>query len=151
MATDQHSTSRRAVIRALAAAPIIATASVVEAAATGGALTNRSSRMNMQAKIFDIWPNTRWQAAVETHRRLRAEWAAHPYGRTRPDSLDYDRLQEEEGVIAEQASRAFKTMLKAAAPDYPAFLEKLELFDEEFGDFLDGELTYLVNDARRLA
>ena len=107
--------------------------------------------MNMQATIFDISPNTRWRAAVETHRRLRAEWAAHPYGRTCPDAPDYDRLQEEEGAIAAQASRAFKTMLKTAAPDYPAFVEKLELFDEGFGDFLDGELTYLVNDARRLA
>ena len=51
MVTDLHSTSRRSVIGALAAAPIRATASVVEAAATGGALTDWNSGMNMRARI----------------------------------------------------------------------------------------------------
>lgn len=134
MATDQHSISRRVVIGALAAAPTIATASVVEAAV-----------------IIGNPPSRRWKGAVEKYRRLRAEWAAHPYGRTRPNSSDYRRLEQEEGVIARRVARAIRTMLRTAAPDNAAFAEKLELFDEELGDVLDGELTYLVNDARRLA
>jgi hypothetical protein len=105
MAIDEHSISRRVVIGALAAAPIIATASVVEAAATGGALTDRSSEMNMQATIFDISPATRWTQALAAYRGLYAEWVAHPYGKTAPGSPDYDKLEAEEGVIADRRRR----------------------------------------------
>lgn len=133
MATDQHSISRRVVIGALAAASTLTTASVVEAAAPIG-----------------ISPRARWAAVVERHRRLRAEWAAHPYGRTHPASPDYQRLEAEEGVMADRSLCAFKAVLRTAPPDFAAFVEKLELFDEEYGDELDGKLSYLVNDARRL-
>jgi hypothetical protein len=98
----------------------------------------------------EISPGARWKAVVERHRRLRAEWAAHPYGRTHPNSPDYERLEEEEGVIAERSSRAFKAVLRTAPPDLAAFVEKLELFAEELGEDLDGMFTCLVNDARRL-
>ena len=97
MAADEHSISRRVVIGALAAAPAVTIASVVEAAATRGALTDGSSAMNMEAQVVDISPAVRWKAVIEEYRRLRSEWAAHPYGRTHPQAPDYDRLQERKG------------------------------------------------------
>lgn len=151
MATDQHSTSRRAVIKALAAAPIIATASVVEAAAIGGALTDGSSAMNVEAKVFDISPPVRWNAVIQEYRRLYLEWAAHPYGRTQPDAPDYDRLQEEEAIIADRAHRALDVVLSTAVPNFEAFIEKLEIFEREFEHETDGRMSHLVSDARRLA
>ena len=129
MAIDQHSTSRRAVIGALAAAPIVAAAGVVEAAAQGGAFMHRSSIMNMPAEIFDISPVARWERALTTYRRLKAEWAAHPYGRTVPGSPDYERLEAEEGAIAERASQALRAVLRTAVPDHAALVEKMEVFE----------------------
>ena len=150
MATDQHSTSRRAIIKALAAAPILATASVVEAAATGGALTDRSSGMNSQAKIFDISPAARWERALTAYQRLRAEWLAHPYGRTPPDSPDYDRLEAEEGVLSHRTHRALDVVFRTAVPNYGSFLDKMEIFASEFEYATDGQFSHLLYDARRL-
>ena len=66
MAIDQHSTSRGAVIGALAAAPVCTTAGIVKAAMTGGFPLNAGP---------DSSP---WDLALATYRRLQAEWAAHP-------------------------------------------------------------------------
>lgn len=142
MAADQHSTSRRAVIAALAAAPIPAATSVVEV--TGRA----SSALGKSTIPPDPDP---WEVALTAYRQLAAQWAAHPYGRTSPVSPDYERLEAEEEVIAERASQALRVVLRTAAPDHAALVEKMEVFEREFGPDLDGHFAHLVNDARRLS
>jgi hypothetical protein len=152
MATDPHSTSRRSVIAALAAAPILTTAGVVEAATTGGASTGRNRTMDMQASIFDISPRARWERALATYRRHNAEWAAHPYGRTLPSSPDYERLEAEEATIADRVAEARDRVLRTAVPDHAALVEKLELAAQDFGDDIADEYFFhLIADARRLS
>ncbi len=146
MAAQQHSTSRRAVIGALAAAPVFAaaapvfaTAGIVKAAVAGGSPLNAGPDTNP------------WDLALATYRRLQAEWAAHPYGRTAPGSPDYERLEAEEGVIADRASQALGVVLRTAVPDHAALVEKMEVFEREFGPDLDGHFAHLLADARRLS
>lgn len=134
MATDQLSTSRRAVIKALAAAPIIATAKVVEAAAIGS----------------DIAPAIGWDHALAAYRGAQAEWVAHPYARTLPTSPDYRRLQAEEEGIADRAIEALHLVLRTPVPDHAAFVEKMDVYGREFEDMSDGYFAHLIADARRL-
>ena len=135
MATDQHSTSRRAVIAALAAAPLLTAAGGLDAAA-------RPGPFNISA--------ARWERVLANYRRLDAEWMAHPYASTKPSVSGYERLRVEQEVLGRRAWRALRLALRTAAPDHAAFVEKLEVVDREFGDFMDGQFLHLVHDARRL-
>lgn len=144
MATDKHSISRRAVIGALAAAPTFTITGAVEAATTG--------RASVDAGKYTIPPDpNQWEMVLTAYRRLAAEWAAHPYASTSPASPDYERLEAEEGVIAEDASQALRVVLRTAAPDPAAFVEKMEVFERAFGEDRDGDFAHLLADARRLS
>lgn len=107
--------------------------------------------MNMQARIFDISPRARWERELATYRRHYTEWEAHPYGRTSPGSPDYERLEAEEGAIADRVAEARDRVMRTAAPDYAAFVEKMELYERDFGDITDGYFAHLIADARRLS
>ena len=142
MATDQHSTSRRAVIGALAAAPIFTAAGINEATARAGPLMYESGILHL--------PAARWRRALANYRRLDAEWMAHPYASTKPSAPGYERLRVEQEILGRRAWRALRLVMRTAAPDHAAFVEKMEVVDLEFGDFMDGQFVHLVNDARRL-
>ena len=139
MATDQHSTSRRAVIGALAAAPILTVAGAVEAAARIGPFTPSSIS------------TARWGRVLADYRRLDADWMAHPYASTKPSAPDYERLRAEQEVLGRRAWRALRLVLRTAAPDQGAFVEKMEVVDLEYGEFMDDLFVHLVDDARRLS
>lgn len=143
MATDQHSISRRAVIGALAAAPILPATGPAEDGARPGAFTRKSRSTSI--------PAIRWRRVLAEYRRLDAEWVAHPYASTKPGAPGYDRPEAEQEVLARRASQAFKVVLKTAAPDSAAFVVKLELVERDYGDVMDGQFVHLVNDARRLS
>lgn len=76
---------------------------------------------------------------------------AHPYASTKPSVPDYERLRAEQERLGRHAWRALRLVLRTAAPDHAAFVEKMEVVDLEFGDFMDGQFVHLVNDARRLS
>ena len=140
MAAQQHSTSRRAVIGALAAAPVLSAAGALEAAGRTAPFTQ--SIPSLQA--------ARWGRVLADYRRLDAEWMAHPYAGTKPSAPDYERLRAEQEVLGRRAWRALRVVLRTAAPDHAALVEKLEVVDLEYGEFMDGYFVHLVNDARRL-
>ena len=72
------------------------------------------------------------------------------YASTKPSAPDYERLRAEQEMLGRRASRALRLVMRTGAPDHAAFVEKLEVVDEEFGEFMDGQFVHLVNDARRL-
>ena len=141
MAGREPSTTRRRVLGAAVALPVLALAPpAVRPEPVEGSPFSPEHRKAC----------TLWNRRLARYRRLDAEWMAHPYAGTKPSVPDYERLRAEQEVLGRRAWRALRLVLRTAAPDHAAFVEKLEVVDLEFGDCMDGHFVHLVDDARRL-
>ena len=129
MAAARHNLSRRALLGAVAGACVSRTCAGVAAAASGGAAQSPAP--------------SRWTRALAGFRRAEARLAALPPGNSDDlfDDFECARLD------------ALRRLLRASAPDLPAFAVKIDLLVEDQAWELAGAkpcLAALKADARRL-